>query len=57
MNVDIVEPLSEEQTSGEAIPMGNNVSGEIVVKLPLPPGCLIGLYKQPERNFTSYLEK
>lgn len=45
--VDIVDEASK------TVPTG--VMGSIVIKLPLPPGCLPTLYKQDERMRESYL--
>lgn len=45
--VEIVNPL------GENVPA--NTEGNIVVKLPLPPGAMVGLYGEPERFYASYL--
>lgn len=44
--VSIVDPL------GEPVPAG--MEGNIVVKLPLPPGAMVGLYGEPERFQSSY---
>lgn len=46
-----VEILNEEGKT--LIP---NQEGLIAIKLPLPPGCLPGLYKDDARFFASYLE-
>jgi propionyl-CoA synthetase len=36
-------------------PVGTNILGTIVVKLPLPPGCLPTLWNAPDRFHKSYL--
>ena len=36
-------------------PVGTNILGAIVVKLPLPPGCLPTLWNAPDRFHKSYL--
>ena len=35
----------------------NNGQGNIVIKLPLPPGFMLGLYNAPERYIESYFKK
>lgn len=47
-DVGIVNPL------GEPVPPGTE--GNIVIALPLPPGAMVGLYGEPERFHTSYME-
>ncbi len=38
-------------------PVANGVMGSLVIKLPLPPGCLPTLYRQDERMRESYLSE
>jgi propionyl-CoA synthetase len=38
-------------------PLANGVMGSLVIKLPLPPGCLPTLYRQDERMRESYLSE
>lgn len=45
--VSVVNPLGE--------PVGHGTEGNIVVKLPLPPGAMVGLYGEPERFYSSYM--
>jgi propionyl-CoA synthetase len=47
--VDIVDETSHPQPTG--------TMGSIVIKLPLPPGCLPTLYRQDERMRESYLRE
>lgn len=46
-DVNVVNPL------GEAVEP--NEEGSIVIKLPLPPGAMVGLYGEPERFHSSYM--
>ena len=46
-DVGIVNPLGE--------PVEPGTEGNIVIKLPLPPGAMVGLYGEPERFHSSYL--
>src|SRR5699024_6379976 len=46
-DVGIVNPLGE--------PVGPGSEGNIVIKLPLPPGAMVGLYGEPERFHSSYM--
>ncbi|OAV63021.1 AMP-binding protein [Enteractinococcus helveticum] len=46
-DVGIVNPLGE--------PVEQGTEGNIVIKLPLPPGAMVGLYGEPERFHLSYL--
>lgn len=46
-NVGVVNPLGE--------PVSPGTEGNIVIKLPLPPGAMVGLYGEPERFYSSYL--
>ena len=48
-HVDIVDEGCHPVKSGEM--------GSIVIKLPLPPGCLPTLYRQDERMRESYLKE
>ena len=45
--VGIVNPLGE--------PVQPGTEGNIVIKLPLPPGAMVGLYGEPERFHSSYM--
>jgi propionyl-CoA synthetase len=47
--VDVVDALCQ--------PVADGVMGSIVIKLPLPPGCLPTLYRQDERMRESYLSE
>ncbi len=47
-----VEILDEEGNSLEKEKMGN-----LVIKLPLPPGCSSSIWNDPKRFFKAYLEK
>lgn len=38
-------------------PMKANQQGNIVIQLPLPPGCLSGVWQNPERFQSSYLKQ
>jgi len=38
-------------------PMKANQQGNIVIQLPLPPGCLSGVWQSPERFHASYLRQ
>jgi propionyl-CoA synthetase len=46
-----------EVVDEEAKPVKPGVMGSIVVKLPLPPGCLPSLYQQDQRMVESYLSE
>ncbi|WP_022870550.1 AMP-binding protein [Yaniella halotolerans] len=46
-DVGVVNPLGE--------PVGPGNEGNIVIKLPLPPGAMVGLYGEPERFHSSYM--
>lgn len=46
-DVGVVNPLGE--------PVEPGTEGNIVIKLPLPPGAMVGLYGEPERFHLSYL--
>lgn len=46
-DVGVVDPLGE--------PVSPGAEGNIVIKLPLPPGAMVGLYGEPERFYSSYL--
>lgn len=46
-----IEILNDD---GLAVPA--NTQGNIAIKLPLPPGCLTGIWNNPERYFHGYLE-
>ena len=46
-HVGIVNPLGE--------PVEPGTEGNIVIKLPLPPGAMVGLYGEPERFHSSYM--
>ena len=46
-DVGIVNPLGE--------PVEPGTEGNIVIRLPLPPGAMVGLYGEPERFHSSYL--
>lgn len=48
-NIQIVDEEGNEQT--------NNKEGFVVVKLPLPPGTLMGVWNNEERFFSGYLEQ
>ena len=41
----------------DARPLEPGVQGNICLKLPLPPGCLTGIWGNPERYRAGYLEK
>ena len=43
--------------SDAATPLGANEKGNIVLKLPLPPGCLIGIWGDDGRVHESYLKQ
>jgi propionyl-CoA synthetase len=43
--------------SDEGEEIGNNQKGNIVLKLPLPPGCLIGIWGDDDRLHDSYLKE
>jgi propionyl-CoA synthetase len=43
--------------SDEGEEIGNNQKGNIVLKLPLPPGCLIGIWADEDRLHDSYLKE
>lgn len=43
----VVDPLGE--------PVAAGTEGNIVIKLPLPPGAMVGLYGEPERFYSSYM--
>src|SRR5699024_6885611 len=45
--VGVVNPLGE--------PVEPGMEGNIVIKLPLPPGAMVGLFGEPERFHTSYM--
>lgn len=45
--VSVVDPLGE--------PVAAGAEGNIVIKLPLPPGAMVGLYGEPERFRSSYM--
>src|SRR5699024_3995178 len=45
--VGVVNPLGE--------PVEPGMEGNIVIKLPLPPGAMVGLFGEPERFHTSYI--
>ena len=47
-----VEVLNEE---GEAVPLGN--MGNLVIKLPLPPGCSSEIWNDKSRFYEAYLKK
>src|SRR5699024_9473454 len=36
-------------------PVEPGMEGNIVIKLPLPPGAMVGLFGEPERFHTSYM--
>ena len=46
-NVEILD------ASGQQVPAGKQ--GSIVIKLPLPPGCLVTIYRDPQRLISAYL--
>lgn len=46
-DVRVVDPLGEPVEAG--------TEGNIVIKLPLPPGAMVGLYGEPERFHSSYM--
>lgn len=48
-DVRVLDPTGEE--------VGPNEEGQIVIKLPLPPGCLPSLYKDDDRFEKSYLTR
>lgn len=43
--------------SDEGEEIGNHQKGNIVLKLPLPPGCLIGIWGDDDRLFDAYLKE
>lgn len=45
--VGVVNPLGE--------PVDPGIEGNIVIKLPLPPGAMVGLFGEPERFHSSYM--
>jgi propionyl-CoA synthetase len=46
-NVEILD------ASGQQVPAGKQ--GSIAIKLPLPPGCLVTIYRDPQRLISAYL--
>ena len=43
--------------SDSGVPLGANEKGNIVLKLPLPPGCLMGIWGDDSRVHESYLKQ
>jgi len=61
MNLHILPPLNDDDDASLSpskivdIPIGE--TGELVLKLPLPPGTLEGVWRNPNRTKTAYLER
>ncbi|WP_113907124.1 propionyl-CoA synthetase [Aliidiomarina celeris] len=45
-----------EVLDDEGRPVAANTQGNIAIKLPLPPGCLTGIWNNPDRYFHGYLK-
>jgi len=57
MNLTMVKSLNEDATERIVEEVGPNEAGEILIKSPLPPGTLMGLYNDEARCEKSYFEK
>ena len=66
MMLEVVPPLttsSDDTIELSSMPsklikeVNRDETGELVLKLPLPPGTLGGIWNNPDRTFTAYLER
>jgi len=57
-DVKVVKPLADEDAvGGVAVEVPRGEMGEVLIKLPLPPGTMQGLYQNPDRFTKSYYDR